>query len=239
MSTSNVLLLPGLMCDRAVWEGQLAALTGRFACTVADYGEADSIEEMAEVALRGLPPGPLSVAGHSMGGRVALELVRRVPQRIARLALLDTGYEARPAGEIGQEEARKRQRLLDLARAQGMRVMGREWVQRMVHPARLTDTVLIEAILAMIERKSPEVFAAQIGALLNRPGAQSLLERIACPTLVLCGREDAWSPLARHETMARAIRGASLVIVEDSGHMSTMEQPEAVTAALLEWLERE
>ena len=238
MSAANVVLLPGLMCDRAVWAPQLAVLTQRFACTVADYGAADSIEAMAEVALAAAPAGPLSVAGHSMGGRVALELVRRVPQRIARLALLDTGYEARDAGEAGQDEARKRQRLLDLARAQGMRVMGREWVQRMVHPARLTDAVLIEAILAMIERKTPELFAAQIRALLNRPGAESLLEQIACPTLVLCGRQDAWSPLARHEIMARAVPGASLVTVEDSGHMSTMEQPAAVNAALLEWLKR-
>lgn len=239
METDCVLFLPGLMCDHAVWEAQVAALSTQYTCFVADYGEADSITAMAERALVAMPQARFSVAGHSMGGRVALELVRRIPQRIARLALLDTGYQARPAAEAGEEEARKRQRLLDLARAQGMRAMGREWVQRMVHPRRLDDEALLEAILAMIERKSTAIFAAQIRALLSRPCAETLLGQIHCPTLILCGRQDAWSPLARHQRMVQLVSGASLAVIEDSGHMTTMEQPAAVTAALSAWLERD
>jgi pimeloyl-ACP methyl ester carboxylesterase len=106
----------------------------------------------------------------------------------------------------------------------------------MVHPARLDDAPLVDAILDMIERKTVDVFEAQQRALLARPDATNLLARIACPTLLLCGREDAWSPPSRHEEMARRIPRAELVIVERCGHMAPMEQPEAVSALLRDWL---
>jgi pimeloyl-ACP methyl ester carboxylesterase len=102
----------------------------------------------------------------------------------------------------------------------------------MVHPDRLDDAPLIDAIVDMFGRKSPDVFEAQQRALLARPDATGVLAEIACPTLVLCGREDAWSPPSRHEEMARRIPHPELAIVEGSGHMSPMERPEAVTAAL-------
>jgi pimeloyl-ACP methyl ester carboxylesterase len=235
MSRDSVLFLPGLLCDRAVWEPQIAALSARYDCIVADYGGADSVAAMAKSALGPAPPR-FSLVGHSMGGRVALEAMRQAPQRITRLALLDTGYQARPDGETGETEAGKRYRLLDIASSQGMRVMGRKWVQGMVHPDRLQDRALMGAILAMIERKTPGVFAAQIHALLNRPSAEDVLRSIRCPTLVLCGRDDRWSPLSRHEQMTRMISGARLTVIDDSGHMVTLERPEAVTAALERWL---
>ncbi len=236
MAREPVILLPGLVCDRAVWEPQLAVLSMRRECIVADYGAADSIQAMAQRVLSSAPER-FCVAGHSMGGRVALEIMRDAPQRVARLALLDTGYQARPAGEAGEEEARGRHRLLEIANAHGMRAMGREWVQGMVHPRRLRDAPLIESILEMIERKTVATFAAQIRALLDRPSAESLLAEIRCPTWVLCGREDAWSPLGRHQDMVRAIRDARLAIIEDCGHMSTMERPADVSAALEGWLD--
>ncbi|HVS76410.1 MAG TPA: alpha/beta hydrolase [Steroidobacteraceae bacterium] len=235
MTRESVVFLPGLLCDRAVWEPQIAALSGRYGCVVADYGAADSLTAMAESVL-GPAPDRFSLAGHSMGGRVALEMMRAAPQRIARLALLDTGHRARPEGQTGEAEARKRYRLLEIASSNGMRAMGREWVQGMVHPERLHDAALIESILAMIERKTPDIFAAQIRALLNRPSAEAVLRSIRCPTLVVCGRQDGWSPLTRHEEMTGMIRGARLAVIEDSGHMVTMERPQAVTAALESWL---
>lgn len=236
MTRDTVLFLPGLLCDRAVWEPQIAALSGRYTCIVADYGSADSLAAMAQSALEAAPPR-CSLVGHSMGGRVALEVVRSAPQRVTKLALLDTGYEARPEGEAGEAEARKRYRLLDIALAQGMRVMGREWVQGMVHPERLGDRALIESILAMIERKTAGIFAAQIQALLHRPSAEAVLRATRCPTLVVCGRQDGWSPLRRHEEMTKMIADASLAVIEDSGHMVTLERPVEVTAALKSWLD--
>ena len=234
MSCETLVLLPGLMCDRAVWEPQIAALEG-VRCVVVDYGGADSLAAMAQRALEAAPPR-FALAGHSMGGRVALEMLRGAPERITRVALFDTGYQARSEGQAGQAEASQRLGLLELARTQGMRAMGREWVQGMVHPERLWDEPLVESILEMIERKTPEIFAAQIGALLSRPSAEGVLRAIGCPTLIGCGRQDLWSPLARHEAMARLVPGARLEIIENSGHMVTMERPEQVRSALRLWL---
>jgi len=235
MTRDSIVFLPGLLCDRAVWKAQVATLSRRYDCFVADYGGADSLSAMAKSVLEAAPPH-FSLVGHSMGGRVALEVMRQAPQRVARLALLDTGYQARPEGEAGVAEAERRYRLLDIALSQGMRIMGREWLQRMVHPERLQDGALIESILAMIERKTPGIFAAQIRALLHRPSAEGVLRAIRCDTLFLCGRQDGWSPLARHEEMAAIVPGARLAVIEDSGHMVSLERPEAVTAMLEGWL---
>jgi pimeloyl-ACP methyl ester carboxylesterase len=235
MSKMPLLLLPGLVCDDAVWEVQSAQLADIAAPRIADYGLLSSIPEMAAMVLRSAPPR-FAVAGHSMGGRVALELYRQAPQRVLCLALLDTGYQARPAGDAGEKEAAGRFALLDVSRREGMRAMASRWTPGMVHPGRLKDTSLMDAIAAMVARKTPDIFAAQIQALLDRPEATNLLAQIGCPTLVLCGRQDAWSPLARHEDMARAIPDSTLVAIEDSGHMSTMERPGDVAAALRTWL---
>ncbi len=235
MSRDSIVFLPGLLCDRAVWEAQIGVLCARYECIVAEYGAADSLRAMAKSVLESAPRS-FSLVGHSMGGRVALEVMREAPRRVTRLALLDTGYQGRPEGEAGEAEARKRYRLLDIAWSQGMRVMGREWLQGMIHPDRLQDRTLVEALLAMIERRTPGIFAAQIRALLDRPDAEAVLRDIHCPTLVLCGREDGWSPLSRHEEMTQLITGARLAAIEGSGHMVTLERPQGVTAELEGWL---
>jgi pimeloyl-ACP methyl ester carboxylesterase len=236
MNRPTLLLLPGLMCDRAVWAAQIEALSHRVDCIVPHHGELNSLAAMAERALREAPPGPLAVAGHSMGGRIAFEMFAQAPQRIERLALLDTSYHPLPPGEAGERERAGRHALLAIARAQGMRAMAREWTQGMLHPGRLRSP-LFEAVLDMFERGTTAAFAAQIEALLARRDATDLLAHIDRPTLVLCGREDGWSPPSRHEFMHRRIAGSRLVIVEDCGHMSTMERPDAVTAALADWLD--
>jgi pimeloyl-ACP methyl ester carboxylesterase len=182
-------------------------------------------------------PERFALAGHSMGGRVALEILRRVPERVVGLAVLDTGFQPRDPGEAGERERAERFALVELARTQGMRAMAHRWVQNMVHPARLSDERLIESIVEMFGRKTPEIFAAQISALLNRPDATSVLSQIRCRTLVVCGREDAWSPLARHRDIAARIAGSTLAIIENCGHMAPMERPEPVTAAMKEWFE--
>jgi pimeloyl-ACP methyl ester carboxylesterase len=171
-----------------------------------------------------------------MGGRVALEIMRTGAARVSALALLDTGYQARAPGPDATREARARQALLEIASSEGLRAMGRVWVRDMVAPARLADTALIESILAMVERCTVRKFAAQLRALLGRPDATDVLTAVCCPTLLLCGREDTWSPLARHEAMARLIRHSQLAVVEECGHMSPMERPAEVSARLSQWL---
>ncbi len=230
----TVVLLPGLLCDHAVWAGPQATL-GPAHVLVPDYGTLASITDMARHVLAQVPAQRFALAGHSMGGRVALEVLRLAPQRVQRLALLDTGIDPLPAGPAGLDERARRLALLALAQAQGMRAMGRQWAHGMVHPARL-GTPLFDAVLDMIERRTPAVFQAQIHALLARPDARGLLPRISCPTLLLCGRQDTWSPPDRHEQMHALLPGSRLVMVEDSGHMAPMEQPAAVSAALQDWL---
>ncbi|MBL8306896.1 MAG: alpha/beta fold hydrolase [Rubrivivax sp.] len=233
MSTTPLLFLPGLLCDAAVWAPQMAAL-GRNAM-VAAYGSADTLGEMAEIALAAAPPGRFALAGHSMGGRVAFEVLRRAPERVERLALLDTGIAPLAAGDAGETEKAGRLRLLALAREQGMRAMAADWAQGMVHESRLGGPVF-EAVLDMFERRTADIFAAQIHALLHRPDATPLLAGIACPTLVLTGEHDRWSPPDTHRRIQAGIPGSRLVLVPGSGHMTTMEEPAAVTAALAAWL---
>jgi pimeloyl-ACP methyl ester carboxylesterase len=190
---------------------------------------------MAEQVLDLAPPR-FALAGHSMGGRVALEVLARAPERVTRLALMDTGHEGLPPGEAGERERAGRMRLLGLARTQGMRAMGAEWVRGMVHPRRLDDAALIGSILDMIDRSTADVFEGQLRALLARPDRSALLPQITVPTLVLCGHEDAWSTIDRHRVIARRIPGSVLVDIPDCGHLCTLEQPDAVGTALLAWL---
>jgi pimeloyl-ACP methyl ester carboxylesterase len=203
---------------------------------VANNGAADSLGTLAESIIAHAPLR-FALAGHSMGGRTALEVARRVPERLIGLALLDTGHEALAPGEAGEREAAGRHALLALARRDGMRARACSWVQGMVYPPRLADDELVKPILDMFERRTPDLFALQIKALLARPDATSVLPSIQCPTLVLCGREDAWAPPSRHEVMAKMIGRSTLEIIPDCGHMSTLERPRAVNEAFRSWLE--
>jgi len=232
----DLLLLPGLVCDAEVWKHQTQELGKLTRVQVADYGASDSIREMARAALAGAPER-FALAGHSMGGRVAFEIMHSVPERVVGLALLDTAYKPFTPGEAGERERAERMGYVEIAQTQGMRAMARAWLQKMVHPSRLADAPLVEAIVEMLARKSPEIYAGQIRALLARPDAAPVLAAVRCPTLVLCGREDAWSALEGHRDMAARIAKSRLVIVENCGHMATMERPEEVTSALKEWLE--
>lgn len=229
-----LLMLPGLLCDQVAWAAT-AALLPQFDCRVPAWGSLDSIGAMADHVLDSTPEPRFALAGHSMGGRVALEVVRRAPHRVSHLALLDTGYQALPEGEAAEKERGARAALLARSREHGMRAMGQVWATGMVHPDQI-GTRLFDAILDMIERSNPDQFAAQIQALLGRPDATPQLGDVRCPTLVLCGRQDTWSPLVRHEIMAGLIPDAVLSVIEHSGHMSPMERPEAVADAMRAWL---
>ncbi len=230
-----LLLLPGLVCDRAVWAPLLPVLGQVTDCRVADYGALASIPAMAERVLASAPPR-FALAGHSMGGRVALEIMRRAADRVERLALLDSGFQARPGGAAGALERDQRHALIALAGREGMRAMGLEWLKGMVHAARLADQVLIDAIADMVARHPLQVFTAQIEALLARPDATDVLRGVRCPTLFACGRQDAWSPLLRHAEMAALVPHSRLLVIEESGHMAPMEQPAQCAVHIAAWI---
>jgi pimeloyl-ACP methyl ester carboxylesterase len=223
-------LLPGLLCDQTIWSAQIDALAQLGAVGVPGYAGARSLDAMAGRVLESAPPR-FSLAGHSMGARVALEVVRLAPERVERLALLDTGVHPVQLGE-----AEKRYALLELGRREGIEALVDAWLPPMVHPARRGDPAVLEPLRAMCIRAGLDSYEAQITALLGRSDQRLILPTIQCPTLVATGREDSWSPVAQHQEIAAAIAGSELVVFEDAGHMAPFETPAPVTAALERWL---
>ncbi|MDB5718532.1 MAG: alpha/beta hydrolase fold protein [Sphingomonas bacterium] len=228
----QIVLIPGLMNDGWVWRHQIGALSRIAPVSIACNDHSTSLTDMAARIVDG-STGPIAVAGHSMGGRIALEVWRRAPERIAGLALLDTGVHGPRDAEVPG-----RRRLVELARDEGMAAVAADWMPQMLAASRRGDQALIDGITAMIARCTPDIFAAQQEAMIGRADLAPLLPRIGCPTLVSTGEEDGWSPPEQHVAIAEAIPGATLRIVAGGGHMLPVEMPEAVTDILVEWAAR-
>lgn len=223
-SAPALVLIPGMMCDHRVWENQIRALRARCdTITVADLSGAASIETLAERVLASAPPR-FALAGLSMGGIVAFEMWRRAADRITHLALLDTN----PAAETTGRQAR---RLTEIEAALAGNL--REVMVESMKPLYLArchrdNRGLLDVILAMALDLGPDVFRDQSLALRDRPDSSATLPTINCPTLVLCGREDSLCPVEYHSDMAEQIPDADLVVLSRCGHLSPLEQPDAV-----------
>jgi len=229
---TSLILLPGLLCDAALWAAQVEALADVAVCQVADLTRDDSIAGMAERVLAEAPPGPLAVAGLSMGGYVALEIVARAPERVARLALLDTNAHADLP-----EQSERRRALMDWVPEGRFAEVPPALLPNLVHPARLTDDAVAGTVLEMAERVGPDAFLRQQTAIMGRADRCESLGAIRCPTLVLCGADDALTPPEAHEAMHRRFpRALPLAVVPDCGHLSPLERPEPVSAHLRTWL---
>lgn len=229
-STVPLLLLPGLLTDARMWQPQVDGLAGIADCTIADLGKSDSIAAMADTALAAAPEGRFALAGFSMGGYVALEIMRRAPERVRALALLDTS--ARPDTPEGSEGRKK---IMARAETDYMGVVN-DLLPKFILPARLRDAALVDVFMAMARDLGKDVFIRQQQAIMGRIDSRPLLDAIHCPTLVLCGRDDPITPPEVHEEMAGAIRGARHVVVEECAHLSTLGQPLQVTSAMQTWL---
>lgn len=225
-----LVLLPGLLCDEALWAHQTETLADIADITVADMTQDDTIEGMAERVLAGAPE-TFALAGLSMGGYAAQEIMRQAPDRVKRLALLDTSADADAPDRKKQHQGFIAQ--LGLGGFQG--VTGK-LLPFLIHEDRLDDDALVAVIKASARNVGPEAFVRQQHAIMARPDLRESLKKITCPTLVLCGRQDALTPLAQHEEMAAAIANASLVVIEDCGHLAPLERPRAVSAAMRYWL---
>jgi pimeloyl-ACP methyl ester carboxylesterase len=225
-----LLLLPGLLCDRALWAAQLDGLADVADMTVGDLTTADSMAGMAEAVLAAAPPR-FALAGLSMGGYVSFEIMRRAPERVMRLALLDTSARAdTPA----QTKSRK-ELMSQCVKGDFVGVTPR-LLPRWVHPSRLQDKAFADNVIAMTRRVGRDAFLRQEKAIMNRPDSRPDLPNIECPTLVLCGHEDQATPPELHREMAADIPNARLAIIPVCGHLSTMERPDEVNRELRAWL---
>lgn len=226
-----LVLLPGLLCDAALWQHQAETLSDIAEVSVADLTKADQAGLAAQQVLASAPE-EFALAGLSMGGYIALEIMRQAPDRVLRLALLNTS--ARPDT---QEKVKFRQELINLARIGQFKGVTRRLLPKLVHAERLADQALVQSIMDMAERVGRDGFLRQQRLLMNRPDSRHDLALIHCPTVVICGRQDGLTPLADSEEMTEKIPRAKLVVIEDCGHLSTMERPRAVSAVLRYWLQ--
>ena len=234
----TLILLPGLLCDAALWREQIAhfgakvqADTNRpLPVQVADLTKDDSIAGMAARVLS-WAPAEFDLAGLSMGGYVAFEIMRQAPRRVRRLALLDTFARA-----DSPEQRERRRGLVDLARRGRFRGVTPRLLPLLLAKDRLDDDLLTAAVMGMAERVGAEAYLRQQQAILGRIDSRPSLPAIACRTLVVCGTEDALTPVEHSQEIAAAIPGATLHLLEGAGHLTTMEQPRAVNALLDGWL---
>ena len=225
-----LVLLPSLLCDRALWRRQVEALGDIAAPWVADLTHDDSVTAMARRVLAEAPPR-FALAGLSMGGYCALELMRQAPERVERLALLNTSARADTP-----EQTSRRRGLIELAEKGEFKGVTPRLLPLFLHPDHLSDAKLVGEITAMAARIGKDAFLCQQKAIIGRIDSRLSLANIRCPTLVLCGRDDQLTPPALAEEIAAGIPGAKLDVIDRCGHLPTMERPEAVTAELRQWL---
>lgn len=226
----HLVLVPGLLCTAALWRPQVEALAGRAEIVVADHTRHDSMAAIAHSILAAAPER-FALAGLSMGGYISYEIVRQAPERVTRLALLDTGSRAdTPERSAGRRE------LIALAERDGVRKAQEQLLPVLIHKPRLAEQPLVDTILQMADDTGLEAFKRQEAAIIGRPDNRPFLGSIKCPTLVLVGREDALTPIELAKEIAARITGAKLEIVPECGHLSTLERPDAVNRALEAWL---
>jgi pimeloyl-ACP methyl ester carboxylesterase len=232
MKSQALVLVPGLLCDALLWQPQIAGLGKSAECWVADHTRSDSMAQVARDILAACPFKTFSLAGLSMGGYVALEIMRQAPERVTRIALLDTSPHA-----DSPEASEKRHAFIALADRGRFMGVTDTLLPQLVHADHLGDEALTTIVKTMARNTGKQAFIRQEKAIISRADSLPLLPAIRCPALVLCGRQDALTPVARHEEMAAAIPGAMLEIIEHCGHLSTLEQPGAVNIALQRWLQ--
>jgi pimeloyl-ACP methyl ester carboxylesterase len=230
MSLRPLFVLPGLLEDADAFHAVINGLGNVAQVRVADMIRGESIAEFAAFALQQMPPGPVHLAGHSMGGYVALEIMRQAPHRVAALALLNT--HARPDSP---EATENRQRLMALAE-QDFTAVIKALLPKLMTEAHLKDSALAGIVASMALAVGKEAFLRQERAIIGRVDSRPHLGDIRCPTLVVAGREDQLMPVALLEELARGIPGARLEVLEACGHMASMEKPREVIALLREWM---
>jgi pimeloyl-ACP methyl ester carboxylesterase len=230
--STRLVLVPGLACTEDLFADQVTTLRGDLAISVADHTRHDTVSGIARAVLAAAPDR-FAPCGLSMGGYIAFEVMRQAPDRVERLALLDTS----PLPDT-PEQGERRLRLISMAQSDDFESVRCTLWPLFVHPARHDDVALKRTVFKMMDDTGPETFIRQQKAIISRSDSRPSLGMIHCPTLVLVGNEDALTPVSVALTIADGIAGSKLEIVQDCGHLSTMERPDAVTEALRAWIAR-
>lgn len=226
-----ILLVPGMMCDARAFEPQIRDLSRDFALQVATVTKQSSIREMAAEALHHAP-SRFALCGHSMGGIVAMEMLRRAPERVTRICLISTT----PLPETPEQAVWREPQIV---KAQAGRLM--EALDEALAPANLFDGPRKDEVRAKLKEMAKDIgaeaFVRQSRALQKRPDAQKQLRMLRAPSLVLCGEADKITPVKRHSFMAELIPYAELAVIDDAGHVPMLETPEKVNLALRAWMD--
>lgn len=230
MSSLPLLLVPGLNCTAALWARQVAELGCRRSVCVVDHTGADTMAGLAAAILADAPPR-FALAGLSMGGYVAMEILHLVPERVDRLCLVDTQARA-----DGPDAADGRRQQIAIAEKGGFSKIAALQFPKLVAPSRLHDADLAATVRHMADATGAEAFIRQQKAILGRIDSRPSLAAVRCPTTVIVGSEDQITPPDLAREMADAVPGARLVVIAGAGHLSPIEAPEAVTDALRSWL---
>jgi len=223
-----VVLVPGLFCTPRLYAEQISALWQFGPVTVADHRRHDSMAVIAKNILASAP-ARFALMGLSMGGYIAFEILRQAPERVAKLALFDTA-----AQPDSPEQTKVRNEQIELARTGAYGKIIRAALPKLLH--RQADEVLRNAVIQMAEEAGTEAFIRQQQAIIHRADSRPLLASIRCPTLVAVGAQDRLIPPDRSQEIAAGIVGSTLVTIPECGHLATLEQPQASTRALVEWL---
>ena len=227
-----LVFLPGMMCDARLFGPQIAELSADTAVMAAPITQGERIEEIASALLDVLPVR-FALAGLSMGGIVAMEIMRRAPERVARVALMDTN----PLAEVPTVSANREPQIVKARAGRMLEVMRDEMKPNYLAPGAQRAEVL-KLVMDMAEVLGPEVFIRQSRALQRRRDQQAVLRKYQGPALVLCGAHDQLCPVKRHTFMAELMPNAQLVVLPDAGHLPSLEQPAGTTAALRAWMAR-
>ena len=228
----NLILIPGLVLNAAVWHAQIEALRDVADCWVAPLPAYDDLGAIAEDIIAEAPDR-FAVAGVSMGGYLCFEILRRVPERVIRLALIATTAEPEAPDVTG-----RRHIMMEWAQRRQHIAMWREYIPRFIHEDSWRDASIVDLLLKQAFEVGTYAFLQHHRAMIKRTGYRDLLGGIRCPTLIVSGRDDPACPVAAHEAMARAIANAELLVLERCGHLPPLETPMAVSAAMRDWLAR-
>lgn len=238
MAKTNLLLIPGLLCSPRLFAPQVAALAELAEIVVPDWRRAplsiwNSWASAARWIVDQMPPGKFAMAGLSLGGMLAVEIMQIANDRVSKLALLDTGMRSQNETERAIRRARIR-----LANEGHFELVLGMQMTRFIPAYRLPDKPLVDEVLAMCGEIGVEIYRCQEELAAIRADRRPDLPRIRCPTIVVCGRDDAATPLYLSEEMAVAIPGSELIVVEACGHLVTLERPDETSAILRKWLSR-